>query len=144
MNARALKKAALGGGGIALLASALYVLVPREACACITESYVRRAMKMELRNLVTAQESFFADNGTYSTSPEMPNESPEARVQVTVDTASSTGWRGHATSRLFADELCVIHIGAVTPSAPGAGEGEPLCRERIPKRLPWFAKTVWR
>ena len=55
------------------------------------------AMKSDLRNLVTAQESYFADNVTYASTTSNLNFSVSAGMTVTVGTADRDGVGGTAT-----------------------------------------------
>ena len=86
-------------------------------------------LKTDLRNLVTAEEAYFADHTTYTTSLATTQFQPSQGVTYSVGAASGTGWSATAT-----------HVGLVgaTPSgchiAVGTGattasesEGAPYC-----------------
>lgn len=91
------------------------------------ESAYLAAMKSDLRNLVTAQESFFADNVTYTTSLSALNFIASTAVTVRVGSATGTGW--NATARhAGTSQLCGIFVGSATAPMSGANEGEPKCR----------------
>jgi type IV pilus assembly protein PilA len=83
------------------------------------------AMKSDLRNLVTAEESYFADNVTYTTALGTAF-SASAGVTVTVGSASGTGWAATA-SHNATTKTCGIHVGSATAPVSGANEGEPKC-----------------
>lgn len=88
------------------------------------------AMKSDLRNLVTAQEAFFADSMKYASSTTAPglNFSPSAGVSVTINTASGTGWNATATHS-GTTKSCGIAVGTATnPVVTTAAEGEPACQ----------------
>ena len=80
------------------------------------------AMKSDLRNMVTAQESYFADFTTY-TSALGTTYSASAGVAFTIATVTGTGWAA-TSSHNGTSQTCTIALGA----AAGTGtEGEPLC-----------------
>ncbi len=84
------------------------------------------AMKSDLRNLVTAEESYFADNVTYTTSQANMNYNSSTGVTVTVGTANGTGWNATA-SHNATSKTCGIYVGAAAAPISGANEGEPKC-----------------
>ena len=84
------------------------------------------SMKSDLRNLVTAQEAYFADRTSYTNTTGLsPNFASSAGVTVDVTDALGTGWRAtayhNATTR-----TCYIYIGSGV-STGSALEGEPRC-----------------
>ena len=84
------------------------------------------AMKSDLRNLVTAEESYFADNVTYTTSTTNMNFAPSTGVTVTVGAATGTGWSATAKHNATS-KTCGIYVGSATAPISGANEGEPKC-----------------
>ena len=82
------------------------------------------AMKSDLRNLVTAQESYFADNLAYGTIANIGNAySSSAGVTVATTTVNATGWGAGATHTGTA-QACTIELGSVA----GTGtSGIPAC-----------------
>jgi prepilin-type N-terminal cleavage/methylation domain-containing protein len=84
------------------------------------------AMKSDLRNLVTAEESYFSDNVTYTTATTALNYSPSTGVTVTVGAATGTGWSATA-SHNATTKTCGIYVGSATAPVSGANEGEPKC-----------------
>jgi prepilin-type N-terminal cleavage/methylation domain-containing protein len=84
------------------------------------------SMKSDLRNLVLAEESYYGDNVTYTTSPTDVHLVVSPGVSITITGASGAGWAataGHtATTR-----TCGIFYGTGTPPIAGQGEGEPRC-----------------
>src|SRR5512132_512483 len=79
------------------------------------------AMKSDLRNLVTAQESYFADNVTYATTTSNLSYNSSAGVTVTVSGATGTGWSATA-SHNGTSKTCGIYVGASTAPITGANE----------------------
>ena len=85
------------------------------------------AMKSDLRNLVTAQESYFADQVSYTSGLAAMNYNSSTGVTVTVGTVSGTGW--NATSKHNGTtKTCGIYVGAATAPISGQNEGEPKCQ----------------
>ena len=84
------------------------------------------AMKSDLRNLVTAEESYFADQVSYTTSTTAINFSNSTGVTVTVGTANGTGWNATAKHNATT-KTCGIYVGSATAPINGANEGEPKC-----------------
>ena len=86
------------------------------------------AMKSDLRNLVTAEESYFADNVTYTTTLATTVFNPSAGVTVTVGAASGTGWNATAKHQALASTVCAIFAGSGPAVAPAVNAGEVKCQ----------------
>ena len=85
------------------------------------------SMKSDLRNLVNAQEAYFADNVTYATTTTNLAYSVSAGNFVTITAAAGNGWA--ATSRNNATtKTCGIFVGLATPPITGQAEGSPVCQ----------------
>jgi type IV pilus assembly protein PilA len=70
------------------------------------------AVKTDLRNLATAQEGYFADNQTYTST--MPNFNPSANVNIAIANATANGWEATGTnSAMSVTVTCTIKVGAV-------------------------------
>lgn len=54
------------------------------------------SMKSDLRNLATAEESYFADYQTYSSDQSLMNYTSSTGVTVTISSANGTGWAAKA------------------------------------------------
>ena len=84
------------------------------------------SMKSDLRNLVNAEESYFADFVTYGSMAQLGTgyaESPG--VTVAIATVTGSGWQASATHTGTA-KTCAIYLG-VNAAAAGENEGEPIC-----------------
>lgn len=88
------------------------------------------AVRSDLRNLVTAQEAFFADNVHYTRALDSLRFQPSQGVAVTIELASARGWRGSGRHSA-ADITCWIFVGDAPKPRPDANEGEPRC-EGVP------------
>jgi len=89
------------------------------------QAYVA-AMKSDLRNLVTAEEAYFADNVTYTGSLTNMSFTQSTGVTITVGSVSGIGWSATATHNAT-PRVCGIYVGGGTPPFDGANEGEPKC-----------------
>jgi prepilin-type N-terminal cleavage/methylation domain-containing protein len=82
-------------------------------------------MKSDLRNLITAEEAYFADNTAYTTALAATMYATSTSVTgptITVAGSDVTAWVGHTQT----PRTCAIYIGA-TALAPANKEGEPKC-----------------
>ena len=87
------------------------------------------AMKSDLRNLVTAEEAYFADNTTYTTDQSVTalNYSESSGVTVTIAVTAGPPVGYSATSvHTGTAETCAIYINTAAV-APAINEGEPKC-----------------
>lgn len=83
------------------------------------------SMKSDLKNLVSAEEAYFADNTTYTNSTTALNFNTSAGVTVTIaGTNLGTGWRATAT-HTATTKTCTIAVGS---EAAGGPEGTPTCQ----------------
>lgn len=82
-------------------------------------------MKSDLRNLVTAEESYFADQVSYPTSTTAVQFTPSSGVTITIGTATGTGWDA-TTKHNGTSKTCGIYVGSGT-APTGGNEGEPKC-----------------
>ena len=88
------------------------------------------AMRSDLRNLMTAQESYFSDYGTYTTNTgDLKGFSRTTNVNVSIPEANGAGWYATAThNSLTATQSCQIAVGASASSGGRSlNEGEPKC-----------------
>ena len=82
-------------------------------------------MKSDLRNLITAQEAYFADNTVYTTSLPATMYTVSTGVvgpTLTVQASNYQGW----VSNLNTTRTCAVFIGT-SAFAPATKEGEPKC-----------------
>jgi len=85
-------------------------------------------MKSDLRNLVTAEEAFFADSVKYTSAIGAGGIQYATTTGVVGPTITVTadGWTG-LVSHTTTTKTCVIYVGS-TPLAPANKEGEPKCQ----------------
>jgi type IV pilus assembly protein PilA len=84
------------------------------------------SMKSDLRNLVTAQEAYFADHVTYTGTMGNLNYNTSAGNTVNLGTASGTGWVATASNNATS-KTCGIFVGTGTAPITGQSEGAPAC-----------------
>jgi len=84
------------------------------------------SMKADLRNLVTAEESYFADNVTYTSTIANLAFSVSAGNTITGISATGTGWSATAKNN-GTTTTCGIYVGNATAPVTGQNEGEPKC-----------------
>jgi prepilin-type N-terminal cleavage/methylation domain-containing protein len=86
-------------------------------------------LKTDLRNLVTAEEAYFADKTTYTTALATTQFQPSQGVTYSVTAASGTGWSATATHVGLVGATpsgCHIAIGTGATTA-SESEGAPYC-----------------
>lgn len=97
------------------------------------------SMKSDLRNLVTAEEAYFADSLTYSFSssncaavpgPTQVNFCPSTGNTLAglSKNGAGDGWQATMTNINAPLRLCAIFIGTPPGPAPATKEGEPKCQ----------------
>jgi type IV pilus assembly protein PilA len=108
------------------------------------EKAVLSSMKSDLRNLVTAQEGFFSDNQTYSTTLGAAQVNtavggacggtvvfvPSAGNTIKVGGCDAAGWDATVTNATLkgAIKTCGIYVGSgKAPNAAVVNEGAPAC-----------------
>lgn len=99
-------------------------------------------LKRQLRNLVTTQETYWADHGTYTTDVSAlgvyrPRVAATDSVWIQVIQAGGRSWWGRAIHRAQRGKSCVIYVGTMDdftapPTTDAArvqahNEGEPIC-----------------
>ena len=102
------------------------------------------SMAADLRNLVTAQENYFADHNSYGRVLSTTNSSqvvirPSPGVTLTLTYVTANTWTGRANHEWLGKSSCVIAVGKVAASRiprtatlgrVGDTEGSPVCDER--------------
>jgi type IV pilus assembly protein PilA len=101
------------------------VLIPRFANT--KEKALVATMKSDLRNLATAEESYYYDNSTYAgTTGQLPSYLPSVGVSVTVNQATTGGWSATAVSNNVTRQ-CFLFVGNATPVGAATQEGQVAC-----------------
>jgi type IV pilus assembly protein PilA len=101
------------------------ILIPRFANT--REKAFVAAMKSDLRNLATAEESYYYDYATYAaTLGQMPSYNTTQGVTVAVNQATQAGWSGTASS-IHTARQCFFFVGNATPVGVATEEGQVAC-----------------
>ena len=104
------------------------------------EKAVLASMKADLRNMVTAEEAYFADSTKYSTTPVCVQPPPAGSLvwcastgnvlgAITLGTGTQAGWTTNITNSSIT-RSCAIWVGQIAPAAPASAaspEGSPVC-----------------
>jgi prepilin-type N-terminal cleavage/methylation domain-containing protein len=85
------------------------------------------ALKSDLRNLATAEEAYFYEKGTYTSTLAILNFNTSPGVIVTFGSAGPGGWSANVTHPLSYPIQCALFVGGVAPLAPAAYEGILAC-----------------
>jgi prepilin-type N-terminal cleavage/methylation domain-containing protein len=94
-----------------------------------TKAYTA-AMKSDLRNLVTAEESFFSDSGTYVVYGDTTKLKfkPSSGVSTPVVAIGSGYWTATVTHNQIPNFTCGIGVNTVNTLVGTASDGEPACK----------------
>jgi type IV pilus assembly protein PilA len=88
------------------------------------------AMRSDLRNLASTQESYWVENRTYygGAIPDPALQfSPTIGVTVTIVNATDAGWSAQATALPLTAQTCVIFYGTIAPIPPATADGAVAC-----------------
>jgi type IV pilus assembly protein PilA len=92
-----------------------------------SKAYVT-AMKSDLRNLVSAQESLFSDSARYSTNLTSLNFKASTGVTSPVIAVGAGYWSATNQHTQLTGMTCGIAVNTTNPTVSTAGEGEPACQ----------------
>ena len=94
-----------------------------------TKAYTA-AMKSDLRNLVTAEESFFSDSGSYVIYGDTTKLKfkPSTGVSTPVVAVGAGYWSATVTHSQIPNFTCGIGVNTANNIVGTAGDGEPACR----------------
>jgi len=85
------------------------------------------ALRTDLRNLATAEESYFFSNGHYSTALDSLNFRGSPGVIVTIPEASNQGWSASVTHPESYPLKCALYEGTAAPLPPATTESQISC-----------------
>jgi len=88
------------------------------------------SMRSDLRNLASAQESYWVENRTYYGGP-IPDPglqyNPTQGVAIAIVSATDAGWSAQATAPGLTLQTCVIFYGTTPPIPPAQADGAVAC-----------------
>ena len=86
------------------------------------------SLKTDLRNLSTAEESYFFENSAYTTTISNLTLNTSPGVTLTIVAATSSGWSASATHPASFPLTCALYNGNVSALAPATVEGLIGCQ----------------
>jgi prepilin-type N-terminal cleavage/methylation domain-containing protein len=94
-----------------------------------SKAYVT-AMKSDLRNLLTAEEAFFADSTYYTTATNLTTRrtwKSSSGVGMPAVVSGAGFWSATVTHSQLGGATCGVGVNTTNPIISGAGDGEPSC-----------------
>lgn len=89
------------------------------------------AMRSDLRNLASVQETHWVQNANYygGVIPDLANfaYSPSQNVTITMVSATASGWSAQASAPTLTTQTCVIYYGDAPPLPPASVDGAVAC-----------------
>jgi len=85
------------------------------------------AMRTDLRNLATAQESYYSGANSYGNNLSQLNFNASPGVTITIPEATPGGWSAAATHQSLGAETCTVYFGTATAISPATLEGRITC-----------------
>lgn len=86
------------------------------------------ALRSDLHNLATAEESYLFESGSYTTDKTLLKYNGSPGVTVDILSASISGWAARATHPSSFPLTCALFYGTVTPATPATIEGVVGCQ----------------
>jgi type IV pilus assembly protein PilA len=117
---------AVGVVGIPIIGIIAAIAIPKFANT--KEKAYTAAMKSDLRNLVTAEETFWADSGKYTAIASRLSFNPSVGVSPPTISASKDHWSARVTHAQLPGKVCEISVNIRNALVPTAGDGEPACK----------------
>jgi prepilin-type N-terminal cleavage/methylation domain-containing protein len=85
-------------------------------------------LRSDLRNLATAEEAYFYENGVYTNDLNDLNVTLSSGVTITWGTVNAAGWSAKLSHPLATPSECAMYIGGVPPLPPSTSEGLITCQ----------------
>ncbi len=92
-----------------------------------SKAYVT-AMKSDLRNLVSSEESYFSDSAKYTTNLTLLGVKASSGVRDPTIVIGAGFWTATNSHTQLTAVVCGIAAGTTNPTVATAGEGEPICK----------------
>jgi prepilin-type N-terminal cleavage/methylation domain-containing protein len=86
------------------------------------------AMKSDLRNLVTAEEAFFADSSSYTSNVSLLKFQNSTGTNLPTIVAGPGYWSATNSHTQIPGMQCGVGINTTNPVISSASEGEPVCQ----------------
>ena len=86
------------------------------------------ALKSDLRNLVTAEEAFFADSSKYTSTLSQLKYNVTTGANAPTIATGAGWWSATNTHTQLAGSQCGIAVNTTNPLQAGAGDGQGVCQ----------------
>jgi type IV pilus assembly protein PilA len=86
------------------------------------------ALRTDLRNLMTAEESFFYSNNRYTTALDSLGFRASTGVIVTIPEATPQGWSATSTHPESYPLMCAVYTGNAAPLPPATSDSQIGCQ----------------
>ena len=86
------------------------------------------AIKSDLRNMMSAQESYFYEYQTYASDPNLLPLQRSPKVELVIHEADARGWSATATHPQAYPLTCAVYLGNAAPVQPADKEGLIGCK----------------
>jgi hypothetical protein len=87
-------------------------------------------VETDLRNLVNAEESYFADHVEYAHSLAPMGFHPSTGVTIEIQGSNSKSWSAIATHTNLPNWMCGVYVGGIAPPTSSQRQGEPTSWRR--------------
>ncbi|HEX7942066.1 MAG TPA: prepilin-type N-terminal cleavage/methylation domain-containing protein [Gemmatimonadaceae bacterium] len=84
-------------------------------------------IKTDLRNLATAEESYYYSNDVYTGDLTLLNFKPSPGVTIVIPEATAGGWSAKGTHPKASVTACAMYVGTASPLAPATTEAAVTC-----------------
>lgn len=101
------------------------ILIPKFGSSKKHANYA--AVKADLHNLITMEESFFYDYSRYTTDLDSLKFTPSRGVVLTVEEATNNGWSAKAYHPDSWPKMCAVFFGSATAIPPATDPGALDC-----------------
>ena len=85
-------------------------------------------MRSDLRNLATAEESFFWAKSAYTARLDSLSYRPSPGDTVVVTEATISGWSATSTNPMAYPHFCALFVGSAAPVTPATSSGVVACQ----------------
>jgi len=126
-------RAARGGYTLVELLAALVILAILAAIVVVPSDKPRQranvaVMQSDLHGLVSAQEAYASDHGSYANDPALLDMDFTTGVEVTIEVDAS-GWTARAEHGGAPGQECAVAIGEIEPLSPATTAGVIACSQ---------------
>lgn len=85
-------------------------------------------MRTDLRNLATAEESYYFSHDAYTSNLAQLDFVPSSGVTITFGEANKNGWSAKTSHPMASPTNCAMFVGGASSLAPAVDEGSIMCK----------------